>query len=54
MMDVSTDTLSKKQEFRLFLFLAAVLIPALTVGFVGAYGFSIWMIQTFISGPPAG
>jgi len=43
---------SKKQEITLFMFLAAGLIPAITLGLVVVYGFSIWMYQALISGPP--
>ncbi|MEH6477939.1 MAG: periplasmic nitrate reductase, NapE protein [Sneathiella sp.] len=42
----------KKVELILFVFLSFILIPALTVGLVGVYGFSVWAYQMFISGPP--
>ncbi len=48
----ATHEKTKTQEVSLFMFLAAGLIPALTIALVGAYGFSIWMYQIFISGPP--
>jgi nitrate reductase NapE len=43
---------TKAQEMTLFMFLAAGLIPAITLGLVVAYGFSIWMYQAVIAGPP--
>ncbi|MFD2207132.1 periplasmic nitrate reductase, NapE protein [Kiloniella antarctica] len=43
---------TKAQEITLFMFLAAGLVPAITLGLVIAYGFSIWMYQAVISGPP--
>ena len=42
---------NKKTELRTFLFLAFILVPAISVGVVGAYGFAVWMYQ-LISGPP--
>lgn len=41
----------KRRELLTFLFLAAVLVPVLSVAVVGAYGFSVWMVQ-LIAGPP--
>ncbi|WP_419901717.1 periplasmic nitrate reductase, NapE protein [Kiloniella sp.] len=43
---------TKAQEVTLFMFLAAGLIPAITIGLVVVYGFSIWMYQAVIAGPP--
>ena len=43
----------KRKEIGLFLFLAAILIPGLTVMLVGGYGFSIWIMQ-ILTGPPVG
>lgn len=45
------NTGSKRAETLTFLFLAFVLLPALSVGVVGAYGFSVWFLQ-MIYGPP--
>lgn len=42
---------SKRTEILKFLFLAFVLFPALSVGVVGAYGFSVWFLQ-MLYGPP--
>jgi nitrate reductase NapE len=47
----NSPTVQKNQEFRSFLFLTAVLVPALSVIVVAGYGFIIWMSQ-LIMGPP--
>jgi len=46
----------RKQEIFAFLFLTAVLMPALTVAFVGSYGLIVWIYQMFAGppGPPVG
>jgi nitrate reductase NapE len=49
--DASEETFSKRREWGLFLFLTVVLAPVLAVGFVGGYGFLVWMYQ-LIAGPP--
>lgn len=41
----------KKEELRSFLFLTAVMVPALSVIVVAGYGFIIWMSQLIV-GPP--
>jgi nitrate reductase NapE len=38
-------------EIIAFLFLTGFLVPALTVGAVGAYGLAVWVYQT-VTGPP--
>ena len=43
--------LSHWSELGSLLFLVAVVMPALTVGVVGGYGFAVWMAQQ-IYGPP--
>ena len=43
----------KRRELRAFLFLTAVLVPALSVLVVSGYGFAIWLYQVF-AGPPKG
>ena len=48
-----TGNQQKKRDLYMFLFLTVVLAPALSVAIVGAYGFTIWMIQ-LIAGPPGG
>lgn len=45
------NTSSKRTETLTFLLLAFVLLPALSVGVVGVYGFSFWFLQ-MIYGPP--
>jgi nitrate reductase NapE len=48
----STDaTATRRQELRVFLFLALVLVPVLSVLFVAGYGFVVWIWQMF-AGPP--
>lgn len=42
---------TKKRELRTFLFTCFILFPGLAVGFVGAYGFAVWILQ-MIFGPP--
>ncbi|WP_420546697.1 periplasmic nitrate reductase, NapE protein [Curvivirga sp.] len=46
-----TEVNSKQAELKTFLFTTAILIPALAVAFVGAYGFIVWIYQIF-AGPP--
>ena len=48
-------SLERRRELFLFLFLAVVIWPVLAVGFVGGYGFLVWMYQLFVGppGPPA-
>jgi len=41
----------RRMEIFAFLFLTAVLIPALAVATVGSYGLTVWIYQT-ITGPP--
>lgn len=42
---------TKSSEWRTFLLTTFVIIPGAAVGFVGAFGFAIWMFQ-LIAGPP--
>ncbi|MDQ8022555.1 MAG: periplasmic nitrate reductase, NapE protein [Moraxellaceae bacterium] len=42
---------TKAQELRSFLFLTAVMAPALAVITVAGYGFLVWFYQLF-AGPP--
>jgi len=44
---------SKSQELKAFLFLTAVMVPALAVAIVSAYGFAVWIYQA-VAGPPTG
>jgi nitrate reductase NapE len=41
----------RRMEVFAFLFLTAVLLPALAVGFVGSYGLAVWIYQ-MAAGPP--
>jgi len=41
------------EERRSFLFLTAVMVPALTVMLIVGYGFAVWVYQMF-AGPPTG
>jgi nitrate reductase NapE len=42
---------SRRMEIFAFLFLTAVLMPALAVATVGSYGLAVWIYQIF-TGPP--
>lgn len=42
---------SRRRELAAFLFLTAILIPALSIAVVGGYGLSVWTWQ-MIAGPP--
>jgi len=41
----------KRMEIFAFLFLTAVLMPALAVAFAGSYGLAVWVYQ-MAAGPP--
>jgi periplasmic nitrate reductase NapE len=41
----------RRMEIFAFLFLTAVLMPALAVGAVGSYGLAVWIYQ-LAAGPP--
>ncbi len=41
----------RKSEWLSFLFFTLILLPAIAVAFVGAYGFAVWMSHE-IYGPP--
>jgi len=45
----------RRMEVFAFLFLTAVLMPALAVATVGSYGLSVWIYQMVVGppGPPA-
>ncbi|MFL0810291.1 MAG: periplasmic nitrate reductase, NapE protein [Agarilytica sp.] len=47
----SVESVSEKQERRLFLFIAVVLFPLLSIVLVGGFGLLIWISQ-LIFGPP--
>jgi len=44
---------SHSWEWLTVFFITFVVLPGLSVGFVGAYGFVVWMLQ-IIYGPPTG
>lgn len=50
------DTGTRRQEVLAFLVTTFVVFPGLAVGFVGAFGFAIWISQMILGppGPPAG
>ena len=50
-MEEKSESLTKKQELRSFLFLSVVMAPILAVIFVAGYGFVVWMFQ-LLAGPP--
>lgn len=37
----------RREEFRSWLFLTAIMAPVLAVLIVSGYGFAVWMLQTF-------
>lgn len=47
----SSPNVQRKEELRSFLFLTAVMVPALSVIVVAGYGFIVWMSQ-ILMGPP--
>ncbi len=49
-----TSGQTRRSEISLFFFLTFILIPGLTIGIVGAYGFAIWIYQMLLGGPPVG
>lgn len=50
---MSETPATRRQELGAFLFLTAVLVPALAVAIVSGYGFAVWVYQMF-AGPPTG
>jgi periplasmic nitrate reductase NapE len=53
--DTSGRLRRRRMEVFAFLFLTAVLMPALAVAFVGSYGLAVWVYQMAVGppGPPA-
>jgi nitrate reductase NapE len=49
--DTRSRVRRKRMEIFAFLFLTAVVMPALAVGTVGSYGLGVWIYQMF-AGPP--
>ncbi|KOF52517.1 MULTISPECIES: periplasmic nitrate reductase, NapE protein [unclassified Achromobacter] len=50
-MSNDSDALTKSQELRSFVFLAAIIAPVLAVVIVAGYGFLVWFYQ-MLAGPP--
>jgi nitrate reductase NapE len=49
--DVAHTTRRRRMEIFAFLFLTAVIMPAVAVATVGGYGLAVWIYQ-MIAGPP--
>jgi periplasmic nitrate reductase NapE len=49
--DTSIRPRRRRMEIFAFLFLTAVLMPALAVATVGSYGLAVWVYQ-MLTGPP--
>jgi nitrate reductase NapE len=49
--DTTIRTRRRRMEIFAFLFLTAVLMPALAVATVGSYGLAVWVYQ-MLAGPP--
>lgn len=49
----TSSQMTRRHEWRLFIFIIVFLFPILTVALVGAYGFSIWMFQLLAGHPGA-
>jgi nitrate reductase NapE len=49
--DTSDAARRRRMEIFAFLFLTAVVMPALAVATVGSYGLAVWVYQMF-AGPP--
>jgi periplasmic nitrate reductase NapE len=49
--DTNVRARRKRMEIFAFLFLTAVMMPALAVAAVGSYGFAVWIYQ-MAAGPP--
>ncbi|HWK01501.1 MAG TPA: nitrate reductase [Xanthobacteraceae bacterium] len=54
--DGSSAAVSRRAEFIVFAIIVVFIWPIITVGFVGGYGFLVWMSQLVFGppGPPAG
>jgi nitrate reductase NapE len=49
--DMNDRVRRRRMEVYAFLFLTAVLMPALAIATVGGYGLSVWVYQ-MLAGPP--
>ncbi|AAW87367.1 trimethylamine N-oxide reductase system protein TorE [Aliivibrio fischeri] len=47
-----SDENKRSSEWKAFFFITVVLFPILSVGVVGAYGFSVWFMQMLFFGMP--
>jgi periplasmic nitrate reductase NapE len=47
----TTEPAARRREIVMFIILAVLIWPILTVAIVGGYGFAVWMSQ-IIAGPP--
>ena len=55
MNDLTEDnqaTEEKNFEWKAFFFICVIFFPILAVGIVAGYGFTVWMLQVFVFGPP--
>lgn len=50
--DTDPTPVGKPQETRLLVFLLVFLFPLLSIALVAAYGFTVWISQLVIFGPP--
>jgi nitrate reductase NapE len=48
---IDVSSARRRREIFAFLFLTAILMPALAVATVGGYGLTVWIYQ-MIAGPP--
>ena len=46
------DGAKRSSEWKAFFFITVVLFPILSVGVVGAYGFSVWLMHALFFGMP--
>jgi nitrate reductase NapE len=49
--DTSARSRRRRMEIFAFLFLTAVMMPAIAVATVGSYGLAVWIYQ-MVTGPP--
>ena len=49
----STETPISKSDWRVFAFVAGIIMPSLMVGSLIVYGFVVWFMQIFFFGPPS-
>jgi nitrate reductase NapE len=53
-MEKNSQTPTKAQELRAFLFLTVVTAPVMAVATVSGYGFFVWMVQLLTGSLPGG